>query len=90
MSWNQTHAPLLIESFPKTPRTQSEASQFYGSHNYKTKQTTFLHNRLYHFLLASLGDDNWPFDLGVGSFCLQIQLVENKEEEDWFFCGWIL
>ncbi len=43
MLWNQAHAPLLIESFPKTPRTQSDASQFSGSHNYKTKQTTFLH-----------------------------------------------
>jgi hypothetical protein len=37
------NAPLLIKSFPKTPRTLSEASQFGGSHNYKTKQTTFLH-----------------------------------------------
>jgi hypothetical protein len=27
-SWNQAHAPLLVESFPKTPRTQSEASRF--------------------------------------------------------------
>ncbi len=34
--WNQAHAPLLIESFPKTPRTRSEASRFDGSHNYKT------------------------------------------------------
>jgi hypothetical protein len=42
-SWNQAHAPLFVESFPKTPRTQSEASWFGGSHNYKTKQTTFLH-----------------------------------------------
>jgi hypothetical protein len=42
-SWNQAHAPLLIESFPRTPRTWSETSWFYGSHNYKTKQTTFLH-----------------------------------------------
>jgi hypothetical protein len=42
-SWNQANAPLLIESSPKTPRTRSEASQFGGSHNYKTKQTTFLH-----------------------------------------------
>jgi hypothetical protein len=42
MSWNQAHAPLLIKSFPKTPRTRSEASQFSGSHNYKTKQTTFI------------------------------------------------
>ncbi len=42
-SWNQAHAPLLVESFPKTPRTWSEASQFGGSHNYKRKQTTFLH-----------------------------------------------
>jgi hypothetical protein len=42
-SWNQAHAPLLLKSFPKTPRTWSEGSQFSGSHNYKTKQTTFLH-----------------------------------------------
>ncbi len=35
--------PSFDESFPKTPRTRSEASQFCGSHNYKTKQTTFLH-----------------------------------------------
>ncbi len=38
MSWNQAHAPLLVESFPKTPITQSEASWFNGSHMYKTKQ----------------------------------------------------
>jgi hypothetical protein len=37
-SWNQAHAPLLVESFPKTQRTWSEASQFDGSHNYKIKQ----------------------------------------------------
>jgi len=42
-SWNQAHAPLLIESFPKTPSTRSEAFWFGASHNYKTKQTTFLH-----------------------------------------------
>jgi hypothetical protein len=36
MSRNQAHAPLLIESFQKTPRTQSEASWFSESHNYKT------------------------------------------------------
>jgi hypothetical protein len=42
-SWNQAHAPLLVKSFPKTPTTQTEASQFGESHNYKTKQTTFLH-----------------------------------------------
>ncbi len=39
LSWNYAHAPLLIESFPKTPRTWSEASWLGGSHNYKTKQT---------------------------------------------------
>jgi len=32
-SWNQAHAPFLVESFPKTLRTQSEASRFGGSHN---------------------------------------------------------
>jgi hypothetical protein len=26
---------LLVESFPKRPRTRSEASQFGGSHKYK-------------------------------------------------------
>ncbi len=41
MPWNQAHAPLLLESFPKTPRTRSQASQFPGSHNYERKQTTF-------------------------------------------------
>jgi hypothetical protein len=30
--------PSLSESFPKTPRTWSDASWFSGSHNYKTKQ----------------------------------------------------
>jgi hypothetical protein len=38
MPWNQAHAPVLVKSFPKTPRTQAEASQLGGSHNYKTKQ----------------------------------------------------
>jgi hypothetical protein len=38
MSWNQAHAPLLIGSFPKTPRTRSNTSQFNGYHNYKTRQ----------------------------------------------------
>jgi hypothetical protein len=42
-AWNQGHSPLLIESFPKTPRTRSETPWFSRSHNYKTKQTTFLH-----------------------------------------------
>ncbi len=37
-SWNQAQAPLLVQSFPKTPRTRSEACWFSGSHNYKTKQ----------------------------------------------------
>jgi hypothetical protein len=35
--------PSSSKSFPKTPITRSEASLFGGSHNYKTKQTTFLH-----------------------------------------------
>jgi hypothetical protein len=44
MSWNQAHAPLLLESFPKRPRRWFEASQLGGSHKYKQKkQTTFLH-----------------------------------------------
>jgi hypothetical protein len=35
-SWNQGHAPLIVEGFPKRPRTKFEASWFGGSHNYKT------------------------------------------------------
>jgi hypothetical protein len=31
-SWNQAHAPLLVESFPKRPRTWFKASRFGGSH----------------------------------------------------------
>jgi hypothetical protein len=42
-SWNQAHAPLLVKSFPKTPKTQSKTSQFGGFYNYKTKLTNFLH-----------------------------------------------
>jgi hypothetical protein len=38
-SGNQADAPLLIESFPKTPRTQSQASQFSGPHKYKQNKT---------------------------------------------------
>jgi len=37
MEPSQMHPPSS-ESFPKTPRTQSEASWFGGSHTYKTKQ----------------------------------------------------
>ncbi len=42
--WNQTNAPLLLKSFPKTPRTRSKTSSFSGSHEYKqnkTKQTNY-------------------------------------------------
>ncbi len=35
----KAHAPLLVEIYPKTPRTWSEVSQFGGSHNHKTKQS---------------------------------------------------
>jgi len=31
----QTNAPLILESFPNGPRTQSKAPQFSGSHKYK-------------------------------------------------------
>jgi hypothetical protein len=41
---DRAHAPLLVESFPKRPKTLSEASLFGGSHKYKqNKQTTLLH-----------------------------------------------
>jgi len=37
--WNQAHAPLLVESFPKRPRTRSEASWLGGSQRYKQNKT---------------------------------------------------
>jgi hypothetical protein len=43
-SWIQAHAPLLVESFPKRPRTQPEASWFAGSHKYKKKKKTTIPN----------------------------------------------
>jgi hypothetical protein len=57
-SWNQAHAPHLVKSFPKTPRTRSEASPFGGSHNYKTKQnktnqTTFVDRWSHNFRLGT-------------------------------------
>jgi hypothetical protein len=42
MPLNQANAPLLLESFPKRQRMQPKASQFIGSHKYKTKQTNNL------------------------------------------------
>ncbi len=53
-SWNQAHAPLLVESFPKIPRTRSKASWFGGSHNYKTKQSVFIDRLVWHVLLAQV------------------------------------
>jgi hypothetical protein len=42
-AWNLTaHAPLLIKSFPKTPRTWSEASLFSGSHIHQQNKTNKL------------------------------------------------
>jgi hypothetical protein len=32
-----------LKAFQRPPTTRSQASRFCGSHNYKTKQTTFLH-----------------------------------------------
>jgi len=42
---SQAHAPLLLKSFPKTPRTWCEASWFNGSPIYNTKQ-----NKLHSFI----------------------------------------
>jgi len=43
MPWNQTYAPLFLESFPKRPRMLSKASWFSESHkNKQNKQTTLL------------------------------------------------
>jgi hypothetical protein len=40
--------PPPQESFTKRPRTQSEASQFGGSHRYKTKQNKHNLNTMWH------------------------------------------
>jgi hypothetical protein len=37
-----SRAPLLLESFPKRPRTRFEASGFGGSHKYKQNNTNKL------------------------------------------------
>jgi hypothetical protein len=76
-SWNQAHAPLLVKSFPKTPRTQSEASQFSGSHNYKTKQTTFLHICIY----------TRKFNLRQTMWYKSVMLLEHLEEHMGNFMG---
>jgi hypothetical protein len=44
MPWS--HAPLLIESFSKTPKTCTEASTFSGFHNYNTIQNKTKQNKL--------------------------------------------
>jgi hypothetical protein len=57
-SWIQAHAPLLIEIFPKTPRTPNEASWFCGSHNYKTKQNklpSFIERLVLGFVVSKEG-----------------------------------
>jgi hypothetical protein len=41
LSLNQAHAPPRQE-LSRTPRTRPKASQFSGSRNYKTKQTSFI------------------------------------------------
>jgi hypothetical protein len=46
--------PVLIESFPTTPRTRSEAFKFGGSHNYITEQ-----NKLPSFI------DRWFIRVGL-------------------------
>jgi hypothetical protein len=38
MSWNQAHAPVLIKSFPKTPKTRIEPPCSFGAKQNKTKQ----------------------------------------------------
>jgi len=67
-SWNQSHAPLLVvESFPKTTRTWSEASQFGGSHNFKTKQ-----NKLPSFIDRYVLLDNESFTTINNQFLISI------------------
>ncbi len=54
--WNQADAPLLLKSFPKTPRTRSEASWFGGSHWYKQNKTnqlpSFIDRLLFYFIVS--------------------------------------
>jgi hypothetical protein len=60
------HALLLVESFPKTQRIRSEASQFGGSHKYKTKQ-----NKLPSFIDRYHLYVNPP--LGSGKLCVRLK-----------------
>jgi hypothetical protein len=48
MPENQSHAPLLIKRFPKTPRTQSEASRLSGFQN-KLPSSSFI-DRSFHWV----------------------------------------
>jgi hypothetical protein len=53
MPRNQPYAPLLlVESFPKNPRTRSQASRFCGSHNYKKNKTTLLYSYIDHHITS--------------------------------------
>jgi len=77
----KAHAPFLIESFPKTSRTWTERSQFSASHNYKTKQTTFISRLVWHVPLVQvwthykIGKLNvWPLFYNVCNNFLNSQI----------------
>ncbi len=66
MSENQTNAPLIVvESFPKRPRTRSEASRFSGSHKYKQNKTK--QNKLPSFIDRCVSYTNAHISLAMTS-----------------------
>ncbi len=77
-SWNQAYAPFLSLSraFQRHKTIRSEASWFGGSHNYKTKQTTFLH-------LIFHSSNNNSNCLRTGGYYLKIKyhLLNNAKKE---------
>ncbi len=50
--WNQANTPLLLKSFPKRPRTQSEASWFGGSRKYKQNKTNKLPSLIHRYVVC--------------------------------------
>jgi len=80
MPWNQPDAPLLLESFPKRPRTQSEASSF-GGHKYKQNKT----NKLPSFIDRSFTSNLFQvsrFLFTCGRYCSSVELVPEVHWDD--------
>jgi len=67
--WNQADAPLLLESFPKRPRTRFEASGFSESHKYKQNNTNKLPSFIDRLLQQTMGAEIWNNFTTCGVTC---------------------